>query len=705
MPLIYNPLTQLLDANGDAYSGAKMYVYDAGTVDLRTTYSDSALTTANANPLIADSAGRFGPLYLAASATDYKLKFDTADDVLIDTQDNLPVSALDQATLGLILYPRTAAEISAGVTPKNFSFEPGNVKRYGAVGDGGADDTTAIQDAIDVAEINFGRVWLPAASNYYLITATLIIAKQIRFVGAGRWNSIIKGSVSGPLIRVTNPANRAHLSHFGLSNSHGTIAIGIHFEKCDRSTAENIEIHGEWSKTANPSIGFHNDGCQQLYMKDLWMTGNGSQRFSDNELPLIGFDHESGVGPDVSNATTMEHCHATGCDTIGCYVHSTEAYSVNPPTINLNNCVFQGNGVNLKMDKVAKVYLASVHCEAPTAGTIDIELINVDYSTFIGILGNQDLTDCKSNIFLGGRADTIAMTDDCSHNIYINVILRGNPGVTTYNVPTNTNRFIGCRRGVSAVGFDEVYGDINTGSYVVSTNGNFNKWNSGLTAPIGYSSYDSATLSRSTVDPIAGTYNCRITSTGGSTLFYPGVQFDLADLHQTYFPRPADISPGNSASYLNITVWIKRPVGQTTIPRIGTFQGFERWHTPESGTVIDDEWIKYSIVMPGGSLATQVLISVGEDAATDEFIDVDLLTISIGYDSPHTYMPAAWESQTQLSIAGFRQLRGTAAPASGEFLVGDIVWDDTPSAGGTMGWVCTVAGAPGTWKTFGAITA
>lgn len=46
---------------------------------------------------------------------------------------------------------------------------------------------------------------------------------------------------------------------------------------------------------------------------------------------------------------------------------------------------------------------------------------------------------------------------------------------------------------------------------------------------------------------------------------------------------------------------------------------------------------------------------------------------------------------------------GTAAPASGTFAVGDVVWNTAPAAGGTMGWVCTTAGTPGTWKTFGAI--
>jgi len=48
---------------------------------------------------------------------------------------------------------------------------------------------------------------------------------------------------------------------------------------------------------------------------------------------------------------------------------------------------------------------------------------------------------------------------------------------------------------------------------------------------------------------------------------------------------------------------------------------------------------------------------------------------------------------------------GGAAPTSGTYERGDIVWDSTPSAGGFMGWVCVTAGTPGTWKTFGAISA
>lgn len=44
-------------------------------------------------------------------------------------------------------------------------------------------------------------------------------------------------------------------------------------------------------------------------------------------------------------------------------------------------------------------------------------------------------------------------------------------------------------------------------------------------------------------------------------------------------------------------------------------------------------------------------------------------------------------------------------PAAGTWQVGDIIWKATPAASGFIGWVCTTAGTPGTWKTFGTIQA
>jgi hypothetical protein len=48
---------------------------------------------------------------------------------------------------------------------------------------------------------------------------------------------------------------------------------------------------------------------------------------------------------------------------------------------------------------------------------------------------------------------------------------------------------------------------------------------------------------------------------------------------------------------------------------------------------------------------------------------------------------------------------GAAAPASGTWNMGDVLYNEAPAAAGNVGWVCVAAGSPGTWKAFGAIEA
>ncbi|MCK9599959.1 MAG: hypothetical protein M0R06_13025 [Sphaerochaeta sp.] len=46
---------------------------------------------------------------------------------------------------------------------------------------------------------------------------------------------------------------------------------------------------------------------------------------------------------------------------------------------------------------------------------------------------------------------------------------------------------------------------------------------------------------------------------------------------------------------------------------------------------------------------------------------------------------------------------GAAAPGAGDYEQGDIVFNNDPDDAERIGWVCTVAGAPGTWEEFGIV--
>jgi len=98
------------DSNGDPISGSQLFIYEAGTTTKLTTFSDSALTTANANPLIADSAGRFSTIY--GNPDDYKFVLTTATDTDPPTS---PIQTTDDYTIS------ATAAFSGGINAGGFT--------------------------------------------------------------------------------------------------------------------------------------------------------------------------------------------------------------------------------------------------------------------------------------------------------------------------------------------------------------------------------------------------------------------------------------------------------------------------------------------------------------------------------------------------------------------------------------------------------
>ena len=91
MSIFYLPRSQGFDTNGLLMSGAKLNFYEVGTSTRRNTYSDRTLSTANTNPVVANSAGLFGPIYLLSGG--YKVVLTDSDDVELWSQDNIYVNS------------------------------------------------------------------------------------------------------------------------------------------------------------------------------------------------------------------------------------------------------------------------------------------------------------------------------------------------------------------------------------------------------------------------------------------------------------------------------------------------------------------------------------------------------------------------------------------------------------------------------------
>ena len=79
------PRVEAQDSSGGVLAGAKLEFFETGTSTNLDTYSDDALTTANANPVVADSAGRWAAIFLRDQ--DYKVTLSDSDDVQIWSAD------------------------------------------------------------------------------------------------------------------------------------------------------------------------------------------------------------------------------------------------------------------------------------------------------------------------------------------------------------------------------------------------------------------------------------------------------------------------------------------------------------------------------------------------------------------------------------------------------------------------------------------
>ena len=146
---------QGLGFGGLPLPGGRLFSYIAGTSTPQPTWTDSTQLEQNLNPVILNANGQ-AAVWLDPTLT-YKFilqdAFGNQVGVAADqVQGSLTAAALTvllpqiltPQIIGAALYPQTAAELAAAVTPSNFAYPPGNPWRYGADGTGGANDIAAL---------------------------------------------------------------------------------------------------------------------------------------------------------------------------------------------------------------------------------------------------------------------------------------------------------------------------------------------------------------------------------------------------------------------------------------------------------------------------------------------------------------------------------------------------------------------------------
>lgn len=237
-------------SSGAIVPGARLRLYLTGTTTPAVGYSDSALTTPITQPIEADAAGVLPVVYLDPDVV-YKATVSTSADALLYTVDPINETLLSQAIIGEYLYPRTTAEIAAGVTPTDYSYPPGDVRRYGAVGDDSTNCTTAIQAAIDQNSEGGSPVFVPEGTFQ---SNQLSLASNVTIYGLGYWSCIkARASANNYIIATTNGA--VYIDDVWIFN------IRVDGNKANNTSGGGIYCSGRRNFICNNYIHDTNDGA------------------------------------------------------------------------------------------------------------------------------------------------------------------------------------------------------------------------------------------------------------------------------------------------------------------------------------------------------------------------------------------------------------------------------------------------------------
>ena len=186
---------QFFDNSGNPLTGGLLYTYLAGTTTPAATYTSLSGLTANPNPIIFDAAGRPPSEIWLTEGVTYKFVLKTPTFVEIGTWDNIP-GANDVSAATNILINDFKAQLANTTNPAQgdalVGFRQSNssgnltnatartvhqklqetisVKDFGAVGNGIADDTDAIFNAVNQT----------AGKKLYFPSGTYVVSSPIR---------------------------------------------------------------------------------------------------------------------------------------------------------------------------------------------------------------------------------------------------------------------------------------------------------------------------------------------------------------------------------------------------------------------------------------------------------------------------------------------------------------------------------------------
>jgi hypothetical protein len=649
------------------------------------------------------------PLGLAAYSS-FRMRYNTAQTTWY-TLDN----DLSPAFASLVSYT-PAGTGAVATTVQDKLRESVSVKDFGAVGDGVADDTAAIQAAIyattpSVAVNGYGSLYVP--SGTYRVTDTLQMGNgTIKIFGDPQGSTILydKPSAFGPVI---------NLSTF--SSGYGTVFEDLIIDTNQKAT------YGFYFASVGVFQAIKNMQFRNVYVTGLTSGSVGWQ---------LGDQTNTGLDTDAWN-WNFYSSHARGyAGSIGWVIDANNAYN-----IGWYQCSAGRSGVGNEILSWIKTIRGSGYRIYNFFGDLLQSTgtpWGIDHgggSLSIFGLSSEDHRILKARS--AGQADSMVYMVDISSNDDTT------PGGVTIDSQVNTevrNAVLGNTtypREIICSG-DFTGNNVaigGTGKYTLSTprrnvlegtqlgtwqsplgNSLFELWRGQATndAPLGWAINPDGgglTISGVTAFAVTGKYSVDIVVSTAATA---GVANRVAGVAML---DTLDVSPyrGSRISFYAIGHRQAAEQVQIDFKVDGALTGVIGGANSINETAGSGLFFCYGYADIGLS-ALSATFKVGLQVGTTGRIWLD--SVGVFPADWSGFVPALyeiakqpnWEVQQDILRTGYVplgrsgsniQANDSAAPTTGTWARGDRVYNVTPTVGSPKGWRCTVAGSPGTWVSEG----
>lgn len=686
---------QFFDNNGVPLSGGKLYTYQAGTTTPTPTYTSYTGLTPNANPIVLDSAGRPPEQIWVPPSQNIKFVLKTSADVDIWTKDNIPPFAQSSAANLDFIAAGTGAVTR---TAQNKMRDIVSVKDFGAVGNGIADDTTAFQNAVNSGT---SSVYVPAGS--YILTNEITVPDGVTIYGDG-WGSFVEQTTMNKDVFIAGNSNTFRDLRLKVQDGNNTDFVNCIYAV----SVNNLTVQDCFLELGNA-------GCVGVHI-------SGVKNSSICRNRIYGGTWNSGAGPEASASDIMLYSFSASERHIidGNFCLSNNSQGIFVDALGFDGDIVVSNNICVTLDP-ATCTLGGTWSLAASGGTRRHGII-VGY--------NNSSVNGPRTVVIGNICRNTRWTGIYKQGVSGGaVIIEGNFCDLNGYAPANS---LAGGIYINQSGYEQVIGNYIT-NYQNTGNGTGGITVNASTVPAYPSFIIGNTVQKSLGSGIYLTTRCA-RMTVAENAFLENAGTDIA-----VFPSagPTDVAGhdiranrivrSNNAS-ASIFVDLQNST-QITRVRNNTITGFDNTTANENNSAIRFSSSNYYIQINDNAINnfyygiysnnyysagrgssfvyernvildcnTGFMVAATNNNQTIPLVDNRFINVT----TQVTGSPLGFTAGRIVARLGDKfQWQTTAAPTVGSWDVGDTSVNSAPAIGQPKGWMCTLAGTPGTWVSTG----